>query len=71
VKAQEITVGAHADHQDSHYRFPRQRADRLYVPLEKSASVFITRGDMIALAGLAIFAVAAFVVPTVIVAAVH
>lgn len=64
----DITIGAHADHEDRHYRFVRQRADRDYVPLERSAPVFITRGDLLSLIGLGLLFVAAFVVPAIIVA---
>ncbi len=66
-----ITAGAHADHRERDYRFSRQRADWLYVPLERSAPIFFNRGDVIASAILVIFFVAAFVVPAILVAVTH
>lgn len=64
----EITAGAHADHRDCDYRFTRQRADRAYIPLERSAPIFFNRSDVIATIVLIALFVAAFVVPGIIVA---
>lgn len=71
MSAAEITVGADADTRASDYSFTRQQQDWLYEPLEQPLAPFFDLTDWIAGGVLLVCFVAAFVVPTFLVAATH
>lgn len=60
-------VSAHADHRIGDYRFARQRADRLYVPMERTPPVWRRWGQTaFGAAVLAVLMAALLIAPAVI-----